>query len=178
MEGKLGTVLAQERTLAVLPCLAGLFPEGGLRRGSTVVVGPGPVPGATSLALSLLAGPSAGGCWCAVVGAPELGLVAAAQLGTELERLALVPSPGPHWPVVTAALLEGFDVVLLRPPAGTSSSEARKLEAGPGASFSVDHPHRALARGGRYPSEHFGGGLARLGAGLWPLGGGRGGGVG
>jgi hypothetical protein len=129
MEGKLGTVLAQERTLEVLPSLAGLFPEGGLRRGSTVTVGPGAFPGATSLALSLLAGPSAGGSWCAVVGAPDLGLVAAAQVGAELERLAMVPSPGAHWPVVTAALLEGFDIVLLRPPGPVSRSDARKLEA-------------------------------------------------
>jgi len=129
VEGKLGTVLAQERTLEVLPSLASLFPEGGLRRGSTVLVRPGPFPGATSLALSLLAGPSGSGSWCAVVGAPDLGLVAAAQVGAQLGRLALVPAPGPHWPVVTAALLEGFDVVLVQPPAGASPSEARKLEA-------------------------------------------------
>ena len=38
-----------------------------------VVVHGGDVPGATSLLLALLAGPSAYGAWCAVVGAPELG---------------------------------------------------------------------------------------------------------
>lgn len=129
LEGKLGSVLAQERTLPLAPSLAGLFPGQALRRGSTVVVSPGPFPGATYLALSLLAGPSGAGSWCAVVGAPDLGLVAAAQMGTELERLAIVPSPGAHWPVLTAALLEGFDVVLLRPPGSVSHAEARKLEA-------------------------------------------------
>jgi hypothetical protein len=129
VEGKLGSVLAQERTLPVVPSLAGLFPGGALRRGSTVVVSPGPFPGATCLALSLLAGPSAAGSWCAVVGGRDLGLVAAAQMGTELERLAIVPSPGAHWPVLSAALLEGFDVVLLRPVGSVSPAEARKLEA-------------------------------------------------
>ena len=124
-----GAVLARERTLPLSAPLAGLFPEGALRRGTTVVVGQGAFPGATSLALALLSGPCAGGSWCAVVGEPDLGLVAAAQLGLDLERLAVVPCPGPRWAVVTAALLEGFDVVLLRPVGHVSSSDARKLEA-------------------------------------------------
>jgi hypothetical protein len=94
-----------------------------------VVVSRGSFPGATSLALALLSGPCAGGSWCAVVGAAELGLVAAAQHGLDLERLALVPSPGPKWPVVTAALLEGFDVVLVCPPGRVDRSVARQLEA-------------------------------------------------
>ena len=109
-------VLAEERTLPLVAALADLFPGKSLRRGSTVVVSRGAFPGATSLALALLSGPCAGGSWCAVVGAAELGLVAAAQHGLDLERLALVPSPGAQWPVVTAALLEGFDVVLVCPP--------------------------------------------------------------
>ena len=83
----------------------------------------------TSLALALLSGPCAGGSWCAVVGAPDIGLVAAGQLGIDLERLAVVPSPGPKWATVTAALLEGFDVVLLRAAGQVSYSDARKLEA-------------------------------------------------
>jgi hypothetical protein len=94
-----------------------------------VVVSRGAFPGATSLALALLSGPCAGGSWCAVVGVAELGLVAAAQHGLDLERLALVPAPGDKWPVVTAALLEGFDVVLVRPPAHVGHSVARQLEA-------------------------------------------------
>ena len=129
VETGFGAILARERTLPLCVPLAGLFPEGALRRGSTVVVGQGDFPGTTSLALALLSGPSAGGSWCAVVGAPDLGFVAAAQLGLDLERLAVVPWPGPKWAVVTAALLEGFDMVLLRPGGHVSSSDARKLEA-------------------------------------------------
>ena len=42
--------------------------------------------GATSILLALLAGASAAGSWCAVVGMPSLGLVAAAELGIALDR--------------------------------------------------------------------------------------------
>jgi hypothetical protein len=124
-----GAILARDRLLPLSAPLAGLFPEGGLRRGSTVVIGRGASPGMTSLALTLLSGPCASGSWCAVVGAPDIGLVAAGQLGSDLERLALVPSPGPRWATVTAALLEGFDVVLLQGAGQVGHSDARKLEA-------------------------------------------------
>lgn len=124
-----GGALARDRVLPLSADVAGLFPDGNLRRGSTVVVGLSSSPGATSLALALLSGPSAAGSWCAVVGAPDLGLVAASQHGVNLERLALVPSPGAHWAVVTAALLEGFDVVLLCPAGAVRPPEARQLEA-------------------------------------------------
>ncbi len=124
-----GAVLAQDRLLPLPASLVRLFPEGGLRRGSTVVIGRGTSPGMTSLALALLSGPCAGGSWCAVVGAPDIGLVAAGQLGIDLERLVVVPSPGPKWATVTAALLEGFDVVLLRAAGQVNYSDARKLEA-------------------------------------------------
>jgi hypothetical protein len=49
--------------LAVAPALAGLFPEGGPRRGGTIRV-----PSSLSLVISLLAEPSARGIWTAVVG--------------------------------------------------------------------------------------------------------------
>lgn len=123
-----GRALVPERLLPVAGQLAGLFPEHGLRRGSTVVVDRA-APGAMSLALALLSGPSAAGSWCAAVGAPDLGLVGAAQLGLDIARLALAPSPGPRWPVVAAAFLEGFDVVLLVPPGDARPADARRLEA-------------------------------------------------
>jgi hypothetical protein len=123
--------LAREQVVAVLPPLAGLFPDGGLRRGSTVVVHPGPRvgAGATSLALALLAAASQAGSWCAAVGFSELGPVAAAGLGVRLERLALVPDPNDQWPVVTAALLDAIDVVLVRPPWRPRLADAQRLVA-------------------------------------------------
>ncbi len=123
--------LARDQLVAVASPLAGLFPEGGLRRGSTVVVQPGrrPGQGATSLALALLVAASQAGSWCAAVGLPELGPVAAAGLGVRLERLALVPAPGDQWPVVTAALLDAVDVVVVRPPWRPRLTDARRLVA-------------------------------------------------
>lgn len=153
--------LAGGRVLPVLPALAGLLPEGGLRRGSTVAVGAGAratgagpgagavaagavvagasdavagagagVSGGTSLALALLAGPSAAGSWCAVVGVPTLGLAAAAELGVDPGRLAVVPAPGRDWAAVVAALLDGLDVVAVRPPGRwVRPGDARRLAA-------------------------------------------------
>jgi hypothetical protein len=120
-----------ERVLPVLPELRGLLPAGGLRRGSTVAVTPR-APGsfgATSVLLALLAAASAAGSWCAVVGLPTLGLVAAAEFGIALDRLALIPDPGPEWPSVVAALLDGIDVVVAAPPGPVSASMASRLAA-------------------------------------------------
>jgi hypothetical protein len=116
--------LARERTLPVLPALADLLPEGGLRRGSTVAVS-----GATSLALALLAGPSQAGSWCAAVGLPSLGLVAAAEVGIALERFPLVARPGDDWQAVVAALVDAVDVVLVCLPRHVRSGDARRLAA-------------------------------------------------
>ena len=82
-------------------------PAACLRRGSTVAVGsarrrPCDGSGATSLLFALLAEASAAGSWCAVVGLPRLGLVAAAEAGVAVDRLALVPHPGPDWVGVVA----------------------------------------------------------------------------
>ena len=130
--------LAGDRALPLVAGLADLFPEGGLRRGSTVslstrpsvgVSAPAGTGGATSLALALLGGPSAAGAWCAVVGVADLGFVAVAQSGTDLARLAFVPAPGPRWAAVVATLLEGFEVVVLQPPAPPRQVEANNLEA-------------------------------------------------
>jgi hypothetical protein len=109
--------LARTRRLPVLPALAPLLPGGGLQRGTTVAVGTRDgLPGATSLALALAAGASQAGSWVAAVGLGALGLVAAAELGVALDRLVLVADPGRQregWASVVAALVDGFDVVLV-----------------------------------------------------------------
>jgi hypothetical protein len=123
------------RILPVLPELRELLPGRGLRRGSTVAVGTRsdpsgtPSPGATSLLLALLAAASGSGSWCAVVGVPTLGVAAAAELGIALDRLALVPNPGPDWPAVVAALLEGIDIVVTAVPGPVSASVTSRLAA-------------------------------------------------
>src|SRR5436305_1103558 len=58
--------------------------------------------------------PHAGaGSWAAVVGMPDLGLLAAAELGVVLHRLVLVPRPGTELGAVVAALLDGVDLVVV-----------------------------------------------------------------
>jgi hypothetical protein len=120
-----GATPADERLLPVLPALEPLLPLPGLRRGSTVAV-----TRSAALALALVAGASAAGSWVAAVGLPDLGIVAAAETGVVLERLALVPAPGARaWPTVVAALLDAVDVVLVRSPPGLPSVQARRLIA-------------------------------------------------
>jgi hypothetical protein len=129
-------VLAAERVLPVLDPLVPLLPEGGLRRGSVVAcqsAGESRASngGATSLALALLAGASAAGSWCAAVGLPSLGVVAAAELGVVLERFPLVASPSQvdEWAWAVAALFDAMDVVLARPPGRVSERLASRLAA-------------------------------------------------
>jgi hypothetical protein len=120
------------RVLPVLPELTGLLPGRGLRRGSTVAVAagrPASGGGTTSLVLALLAEASRAGSWCAVVGVPTFGAVAAADLGIALDRLALVPYPGPEWATVVAALIDGVDVVVTAVPGPVSASIASRLAA-------------------------------------------------
>lgn len=111
------------RMLPVRAELAAILPGGGLRRGSTVAV-----RGSTALLLGLLSTATAAGSWAAVVGLPGLGLVAAAEAGVAVQRLALVPRPRRESAAVTAALLDGLDLVVLANPAALAPAQARKLE--------------------------------------------------
>lgn len=111
------------RSLPTAPAVAGLLPGGALRSGVAYAA-----PGSLALAMLLLAGPSAAGAWCGVVGVPEFGAEAAAELGVALDRLVLVPTPGEHWLAVTAQLTEVLPLVLVRPPArGASPAETARL---------------------------------------------------
>jgi hypothetical protein len=65
-----------------------VLPWAGLRRGSTVGV-----HGSVSL-LALLSAATSEGSWAAVVGMPEMGLVAAAEMGVAVQRLGHIPRPG------------------------------------------------------------------------------------
>jgi hypothetical protein len=128
---------SQTRLLPVLPPLISLFPDGSLRRGSTIVVSDQAVAGGSggnsgggiSLALALLAAASGAGSWCALVGLPGLGAVAAHDIGVDLARLAVVPRPGAAWAEVAAALVEGVDLVVLCPPFPPRPAMARRLVA-------------------------------------------------
>jgi hypothetical protein len=117
-------VLSDEAVLPVLPALRGLFPGGALQRGSVVAAGPWSL-----LCLALAAGASAAGAWCAVVGLPQLGVAAAAAVGLDPDRLLLIADPGTGWPQVVASLLDGCELVLLRPPGRPPAQVRRRIEA-------------------------------------------------
>ena len=117
------------RTLPVPPALAPLFPGGILRRGTAVTVSGQPGHGATTLALAILAAASAAGSWCAAVGLPDPGVVAAAGLGLDLRRVVFVPHPGSGWAEAAGDLLYGVDIVLVRPPGRARLTAARHLTA-------------------------------------------------
>jgi hypothetical protein len=129
---------SQTRLLPVLPPLAGLLPDGGLRRGSTIVVNglvgggagaPAGSGGDIGLALALVAAASAAGSWCGLIGLVGLGAVAAHDVGIDLGRLAVIPRPGAAWAEVAAAMIDGVDLVVLCPPFPPRRAMVRRLVA-------------------------------------------------
>ena len=107
----------------VIDGLSGLLGPG-LRGGYSYLV-----EGSLSLCLAMAAGASMDGGWCAAVGMPRLGMQAAAGLGIDLERFAVVPDPGSHWLEVVATLADAVDVILLSPPSRARDSDLRRVAA-------------------------------------------------
>lgn len=112
------------RTLPTLAGVGSLLPGGALRPGASYAV-----EGSIGLVMALMAGPVAAGAWAGVVGVPEFGAEAAAAMGVELSRVALIPRPGDQWVSVTAALVDALGVVVVRPPARVADSVASRLSA-------------------------------------------------
>lgn len=112
------------RSIPTHPAIAGLLPGGGLKEGATYSV-----DNSTTLVMTLLAGPSAAGSWCGVVGIPEFGIEAAERFGIDLERLVLVPEPGDQWLAVTAAIADVMGVVVTKPPSRANDSSVARLSA-------------------------------------------------
>ena len=119
--------LAKSRMLPLGEPWNALVPDGGLRRGSTVVVQAPAGFGGLSLALSLLTESSARGHWAAVVGVDDPGVVAIADLGVDLRRVLFVPRPRGAWAESAADLLDGVDLLIVRPPSRAAHGAARRL---------------------------------------------------
>ncbi|HEX7321593.1 MAG TPA: hypothetical protein VF299_01475 [Mycobacterium sp.] len=98
---------ASETSLPVPRLLAGALPAG-LPRGTVAVLS-----GARSLVLSMVAAVTAAGCNAAIIGLPDAGLLAAAEMGADLSRLAVIPDPGTDPVEVAAVLMDGMDLVVL-----------------------------------------------------------------
>ncbi|WP_431890537.1 hypothetical protein [Cellulosimicrobium funkei] len=113
-----------ERVWPVHDALAPLLPLGALQRGTVLAV-----RGSTSLLLALVARPSRAGAWTAAVGFPAVGLLAAADAGADLDRVVLVPRPGPDAALAISALVDGLDVVVVGPDAALTDPDRRRLAA-------------------------------------------------
>ncbi len=114
--------------IPVLSALHGLLPDG-MPRGQVIAVD---AAGALPLALvagAIPAGVPAVDLWCGVVGLPECGVLAAADMGANLDRLILVDQPGERWADVVAALLPATSVVLVQPSAAPPVGVVRRLTA-------------------------------------------------
>ncbi len=122
-------VPAAARTLPVLPALAELLPGGALRRGTTTLVTGAPGSGATSLGVALLAHASRGGHWCAAIGVDDPGVIAMVELGLDLRRVVFIPQVQGDWAIAAGELLEGVELILLRPPTRVPHAAARQLAA-------------------------------------------------
>ncbi|SDZ04681.1 hypothetical protein [Herbiconiux ginsengi] len=112
------------RRVRTHPALESLLPGGSLRSGAAYSV-----ESSTALVMALMAGPSADGVWCGVIGLPDFGVEAASHFGIDLERLALVPHPGEEWLTVTAAMADVVGVVVTRAPGRVTDSAMARLQA-------------------------------------------------
>ena len=96
------------------PCPAGgWYPQAellptSLPRGTVAVLS-----GARSLSLSMVAAVTAEGGHAAIVGQPDVGLLAAVEMGADLSRIAVIPEPGADPVEVAAVLMDGMDLVVL-----------------------------------------------------------------
>ena len=96
-----------ETRLPIPQLLVDVLPDA-LPRGTVAVVS-----GARSLSLSMVAAVTAAGGNAAIVGQPDIGLLAAVEMGADLSRLAVIPDPGSDPGEVAAVLMDGMDLVVL-----------------------------------------------------------------
>lgn len=96
-----------EARLPVPQLLATVLPDA-LPRGTVAVL-----LGARSLPLSMVAAVTAAGGNAAIVGQPDVGLLAAVEMGADLSRLAVIPDPGTDPVEVAAVLMDGMDLIVL-----------------------------------------------------------------
>lgn len=96
-----------EARLPVPQLLADVLPEA-LPRGTVAVLS-----GARSLPVSVVAAVTAAGGNAAIVGQPDVGLLAAVEMGADLSRVAVIPDPGTDPVEVAAVLMDGMDLIVL-----------------------------------------------------------------
>lgn len=120
-------VLARDNTIALGGPLSAVIPGGALVRGSTLTIAG---PGATSVALGLVAGASVEGSWVAMVGLADLAPVAVIDAGLDPGRVAFIDpgTSGRHVDVI-AALIGAIDIVMVDDRLPVRQGDARRLSA-------------------------------------------------
>lgn len=120
--------LAHERTLPVDDRLTDLVPAGALRRGSTLAIHG---TGATSLALAMCAQAVREGSFLAVVAPTSFSLASCLDFDIPLRRVVqfVLPAEAGNWAQATAAIIEGFDVVMIADRRRVGNAQARQLVA-------------------------------------------------
>ena len=127
--------MAAERVVPVHEALATVLPQG-LMQGSTIgCTG----EAAISAALLVVAEATRRGAWVGVAGLSALGVQAAGEAGIDVERLVAVRRHPDRsqgrllddgtWGQVLAAMIDGFDLVLLGPEVQVRPSTARRVQA-------------------------------------------------
>lgn len=107
-DGRSDDILPSSESLLPVPdSLAAQLPAG-LPKGTVAVLS-----GARSLPVRMAAAVTGAGGHAAVVGLPGFGLLAAAEMGADLSRLAVIPNPGADPVEVAAVLMDGMDLVVL-----------------------------------------------------------------
>jgi hypothetical protein len=104
----LNDLLPESESLLPIPGLLAEALPTALPRGTVAVLS-----GARSLPLSVVASVTAAGGNAAIIGQPDIGLLAAAEMGADLSRLAVVPDPGTDPVEVAVVLMDGMDLVVL-----------------------------------------------------------------
>ncbi len=104
-----------------------LFPLGGVQRGTSLAFAGN---SGWALAMAIMAEALGTEGWLGLVGAPDFGLMAAAEYGVRLDRILVVETPSLKlWPTVVASLLESVDVVAVAPVGKVGLRDARRLTA-------------------------------------------------
>ena len=127
--------MAHERTLPVASGLHELLPRGALQRGTTVAAHG---VGATSFSLALVAEAVRQGSFLAVIAPRSFGLGACLDFEIPLRRVVQFVLPeqgrsdgggGAGWAQLVAAIVEGFDAVIVADRRRVTGSQARQLGA-------------------------------------------------
>lgn len=123
--------LAHQRTLPVAEGLTALVPSGCLQRGNVLSTHG---VGATSLGLALVGEAARSGSFLAIIAPHSFSLASCLDFDIPLRRVVqfVLPSGGSSnslWAQSVAAVVEGFDLVLLLDRHRVSSSQARQLTA-------------------------------------------------